>query len=73
LIGGATSSSSVKSGRTLSSVISFGKISDSGRVVATGDPPFFQRTPNVDRRGTLAKVPVAVEPRAGFSAAQQVG
>jgi hypothetical protein len=40
-IGGATASSSVNSGLTRSSFISFGRISDSGRVLATGEPPFF--------------------------------
>ncbi len=43
LMAGATSSSSVNSGRTCSSVISGGRISDSGRVVDTGESSFFIR------------------------------
>jgi hypothetical protein len=47
LMAGCTSSSNVKIGRTFSSVISFGRISDNGRVLATGFPRFFFGAPIV--------------------------
>src|SRR5215475_10496787 len=45
LIAGCTSRSSVKIGRTFSSVISFGRISDNGRVLATGLPRSLKTSP----------------------------